>query len=83
MTSTWRNSASDWGIAQQILHWLTAALVLTQIGLGIPFATSGEEAPDREGLLSAHIAVGATVFVLTLLRFLWRQANPCRCCRTT
>jgi cytochrome b561 len=56
------------------LHWLIAALVVTQIVL-----VSAHEATDgaasRE-FMNLHKSVGLSILVLTLIRLGWRIANP-------
>jgi cytochrome b561 len=57
-----------------ILHWLIAALVVTQVILiMIRDATEGEVARE---LLGFHKSVGLGILVLTLGRLGWRIANP-------
>ena len=53
------------------LHWLTLALVLTQLYLGFTFADM-ERGPARTELFTWHKTVGATILVLSLIRLAWR-----------
>lgn len=54
------------------LHWLTAALVVTQVLL-----INAHEAADHDRLfINLHKSVGLTILVLTLARLAWRAANP-------
>jgi cytochrome b561 len=53
------------------LHWLTVALVLTQLSLGFTFADM-ERGPARSELFTWHKTVGATILVLSLIRLAWR-----------
>jgi len=56
------------------LHWLIAALVVTQVVLiMIRDAAEGELART---LLDLHKSVGLSILVLTLARLGWRIANP-------
>lgn len=54
------------------LHWLTAALVVTQVLL-----INAHEANEETRLfIDLHKSVGLTILVLTLARLAWRVANP-------
>ena len=57
-----------------VLHWLIAALVVTQIVLVM--AHEATEGPASRELLSLHKSVGLSILVLTLVRLGWRIANP-------
>ena len=57
-----------------VLHWLIAALVVTQIVL-----IWGHEATDGQisrEFVNVHKSVGLSILVLTLVRLGWRIANP-------
>src|SRR6476661_5454932 len=56
------------------LHWLTAALVLTQVLLIT--AHEATEGPLSREFVQIHKSVGLTILVLTLFRIGWRVANP-------
>jgi cytochrome b561 len=57
-----------------ILHWLIAALVVTQIGL--IWAHEATEGPISREFVNIHKSVGLSILVLTLIRLGWRIANP-------
>ncbi len=57
-----------------ILHWLIAALVLTQVLLIT--ARESSHGPVARQLLDLHKSVGMGVLILTVLRILWRMMNP-------
>ena len=65
-----RNSAQSYGAIPKFLHWLTVALVIIAWVLG----TFGDDLPRglRSAGLFVHISVGLGVFVLLVLRVLWR-----------
>jgi len=71
----WRNTAAQYGVISQILHWSIVALVVTQFVLG-------ERAADmpvsmaRLQTLATHKSIGITILGLMLLRLGWRLANP-------
>ncbi len=56
------------------LHWLTAALVIGQIGLIA--AHEAADGPASREFLNLHKSVGLSILVLTLVRLGWRLANP-------
>lgn len=57
-----------------VLHWLIAALVVTQIGLIA--AHEATEGPISREFVNLHKSVGLSILVLTLVRLGWRVANP-------
>ena len=57
-----------------VLHWLIAALVVTQIGL--IWAHEATEGPISREFVTLHKSVGLSILVLSLVRLGWRIANP-------
>lgn len=56
------------------LHWLTVMLLLMQ------FTTVwlwGRDADDAPALLSTHQAFGMTIWIVTVVRFVWRHSFAC------
>lgn len=77
-----QNSPSGYGSVTRALHWLTALLILTAIGLGLylerlPTATEAEVARTA-ALYSLHKTTGITIFALAGMRILWgvTQTRP-------
>jgi len=64
---------SDTAVA---FHWITAALVLTQVVIGFTFAEFMEKGPARAELFAWHKTIGALILVLALLRLAYRLKNP-------
>lgn len=56
------------------LHWLIAALILTNIGLAWYFGTLPKLA--QIPLIQLHKSIGITVLLLTVLRLGWRLTHP-------
>jgi len=56
------------------LHWLIAALVVTQIGLIV--AHEATDGPISREFVNLHKSTGLSILVLTLVRLAWRIANP-------
>lgn len=76
------NTATRYGSVAKVFHWLTAALILAIIPLGIvanelPFATS-EELARKALLFSLHKTLGVAVFFVALARIGWAlgQVKP-------
>lgn len=58
------------------IHWLTAALVVTQVWLGFSFADLPKDAPERAELFTWHKTVGVAILILALVRLAVRLINP-------
>jgi cytochrome b561 len=58
-----------------IFHWVTAALVLFQIWLGLSFADM-EHGPRRDNLFTWHRTIGAIILLVILARLTYRLTNP-------
>lgn len=63
-----------WSRTARILHWLSAALVLTMLGLGLIMVHRVTDIGAKFDLYQLHKSVGFTVFVATLSRLGWRLA---------
>jgi len=71
-----RNTAENYGVIAKWLHWITAALFL---GAYMSFYyrhwfTEGRS-PEGFTALQIHASIGVTVFVVVVLRLLWRFTN--------
>jgi len=64
---------SDTAVA---FHWITVALVLTQVVIGFTFAEFMEKGSARAELFAWHKTIGALILVLALLRLAYRLKNP-------
>jgi cytochrome b561 len=71
-----QNSALRYGSVAMTLHWLIAAFVLVNLGLGLYMADLPRSNPDRFTLFQTHKSIGLTVLVLSVLRLGWRLVNP-------
>lgn len=69
-----RNSDESYGIIAQSLHWLVAALVFVQIGIGL-YAAMLPPSLARLQWLSRHKSIGLGILALVLLRLAWRAVN--------
>ncbi len=68
------NARSRYGLVAQTLHWVIAALIVTQFVL----ARTADRLPlgvRKLMLLARHKSFGMTVLMLAVLRLLWRLFN--------
>jgi len=56
-------------------HWITAALVLTQVIIGFAFGEFMEKGPARAEVFAWHKTLGALILVLALIRLAYRLKN--------
>ena len=71
---TAKNTSTTYGWVAQWLHWIIAALVVTQFVLGQ--LAEATDAPVRQlALLANHKSVGITVLLLAVLRLCWRAGS--------
>jgi cytochrome b561 len=56
------------------LHWLIAALLIFMLIFGEDLMIAGEGGGTLAP--SVHVSIGSAILVLTVLRFIWRLANP-------
>src|SRR6266446_3677041 len=70
-----RNASDSWGAPAKLFHWVTAALILAQIALGV-MAASWRVSPTKIELFFWHKSTGMLILALVALRLLWRLANP-------
>lgn len=69
------NSSARYGAIAQSLHWSVVLLVLLAWGLGVV----GDEVPKgtaEAAVLFVHMSAGLLVVLLTMMRLLWRLADP-------
>ena len=57
------------------IHWLTAALIVTQLWLGFSFEDLPKGTPERTELFTWHKTVGVTILLLALIRLGVRLIN--------
>ena len=70
-----RNNSEGYGLVSQTLHWVIVVLVFTQFVIG-SIAADLPLGMQRLIWLSRHKSIGMTIFVLVILRLLWRWLNP-------
>ena len=57
------------------LHWLIGLMILTSLGVGL-YMVGLSLSPDKLRLYSWHKWAGVTIFMLVLVRSLWRLTHP-------
>lgn len=66
-----------YGTVSIVLHWLIAALILTQIGLGWYMnEVLPDHSPAQDRVQDIHITVGLTTLILVLIRIGVRLTHP-------
>ncbi|MGH6871749.1 MAG: cytochrome b [Rhizomicrobium sp.] len=73
---TAKNTTLRYGAVAMTLHWTIAALLVTNICLGLYFADLPHSDPNLFMLVQTHKSIGLTVLVLSLARLGWRLMNP-------
>jgi len=72
----WGNNRVRYGAVAMTLHWVLAAMILFNVGLGF-FMTRLDETDEWTfPLFQLHKSIGLTILVLSLVRLVWRLANP-------
>ncbi len=69
-----RNDADTWSAPAKFLHWLMAALILVQVGLGL-MAVNWRISPTKLNLFFWHKSIGMLLLALLALRLAWRLIN--------
>ncbi len=69
-----RNTTHKYGAVAQTLHWMMALLILTMLALGLYMVRIPISALKLK-LYGWHKELGVLVFILALLRILWRWFN--------
>lgn len=70
-----RSPSTRYGAVAMTLHWVVAALIVTQFTL----AWMADDLPlgmHKLALLARHKSFGMTILMLAALRLLWRMFNP-------
>ena len=70
-----RNTNRAWGVVSKTFHWLIVLMIITQWVI----AERADDLPNglaKLQTLALHKSIGMTVFMLAILRLVWRWANP-------
>jgi cytochrome b561 len=72
---TFRNTTRSWGSLTKTLHWIIVILIIVQFFIAI----RAHGLPRGPALIEAwgwHKSIGMTVFLLAVIRLVWRWLNP-------
>ncbi len=69
------NTVQAYTLTARVLHWVTAALVLTMIPIGVAMANADFGAWQNT-LYDLHRSIGAVLLPVVLGRLLWRLTHP-------
>lgn len=72
----WRNSSNRYGAVSVAIHWLVALAVFSLFALGLWMTGLSYYSEWYRTAPALHKSIGVTVFVLMLLRVLWRLFTP-------
>jgi cytochrome b561 len=70
-----RNSTNAYGLISIFLHWLMAISIFSLFGLGLYMVELSYYDTWYRGSLDLHKSVGLILFVILLLRIVWRITN--------
>ena len=68
--------AQGYSAVARTFHWVTAALVLTMLPIGIAIATFDLGPAVEDPLYHIHRSMGALILVIVLARLIYRLFNP-------
>lgn len=66
------NTETSWGWVARLIHWVMAALILFQLGLGVYMTNFVDDLIAQFNLTQLHKSWGAVIFALALVRLAWR-----------
>ena len=69
------NTLTEYGVFSKIFHWLSAAVLIIQIPLGM-YLVDMDFSEKRLTIENIHVAVGISIFYLTILRLISKTFNP-------
>ena len=70
------NTTDGWGWIARVLHWVMALMISALLGVGTWMANFEKDLIAQFQLVQTHKSFGFTVFVLAVLRVIWRLVNP-------
>ncbi len=70
-----RNTTEKWGWPARVLHWVMALMILGMLFIGFYMVNIETDLIKQFQLIQQHKSFGFTVFVLAIIRVLWRLSN--------
>lgn len=71
-----RNTKTTWGVPARALHWAMSLIIIGLIAVGFYSTEVTTDLYLQFELVQLHKSWGFTVFVLVLIRIIWRLVNP-------
>ena len=69
------NTNTAWGWPARLIHWVMALMIFAMLIFGTIMANTTDLIQQFE-MVQSHKSVGFTVFVLAILRVIWRFSSP-------
>ncbi len=70
-----KNTLTEYGTISKIFHWISAAVLIIQIPLGM-YLVDMDFSEKRLTIENIHVGVGISIFYLTILRLVYKTFNP-------
>ena len=70
-----KNTLTEYGAISKIFHWISAAVLIIQVPLGV-YLVDMDFSEERLTIENIHVAVGISIFYLTILRLIYKTFNP-------
>ncbi|MBU2894011.1 cytochrome b [Colwellia sp. D2M02] len=70
-----KNSPNGYGLIAIVIHWLMAITIFSVFGLGLYMVELTYYDTWYKGSLDLHKSIGMTLFIVLLLRMVWRFVN--------
>ena len=71
----WINTENHWGMITVVIHWLSTLIVLGLFGLGLWMVELEYHSAWYHKAPDLHKSIGILLFVMTLVRLVWRWSN--------
>ena len=69
------STTEGWGLIARLFHWVMAVMILLMLAGGLRMSAE-TDLIERFNMVQQHKSIGFTVFVLAVLRILWRWRSP-------
>ena len=69
------STTESWGLIARLFHWVMAVMILLMLAGGLRMSAE-TDLIERFNMVQQHKSIGFTVFVLAVLRILWRWRSP-------
>lgn len=70
-----KNTNLNYGVISRTIHWLTAFIFISSIGLGL-FMVDLDDSDLKQDLYSLHKSLGVVILGLIFIRLLWLKISP-------